>query len=115
MLRRAPKKFSSETSEDMEDHHRQKMLSAAFHDVETINPFFPRLRSGHRLFQGPPAESKVLAANPFFPRLRSGHRLFQGPPAESKVLAASKVLGTPLTKERKEHKDEGLEKTPPGG
>jgi hypothetical protein len=28
----------------------------------TINPFFPRLRSGHRLFQGPPAESKVLAA-----------------------------------------------------
>jgi hypothetical protein len=36
MLRRAPKKFSSETSEDMEDHHRQKLLSAAFHDVETI-------------------------------------------------------------------------------
>lgn len=36
MLRRAPKKFSSETSEDMEDHQRQKLLSAAFHDVETI-------------------------------------------------------------------------------
>ena len=29
--------------------------------------------------------------NPFFPRLRSGHRLFQGPPAESKVLAASGI------------------------
>ena len=36
MLRRAPKKFSSETSKAMEDHNRQKLLSAAFHDVETI-------------------------------------------------------------------------------
>ncbi len=33
---RAPKTYSSDTSEAMEDHQRQKLLSAAFHDVETI-------------------------------------------------------------------------------
>ena len=34
----------------------------------------------------------LFPRNPFFPRLRSGHRLFQGPPAQSKFLAVAMFL-----------------------
>jgi hypothetical protein len=34
----------------------------------------------------------LFPRNPFFPCLRSGHRLFQGPPAESNFLAVSQSV-----------------------
>jgi alpha-L-fucosidase len=37
-------------------------------------------------------QTPLFPRNPFFPRLRSGHRLFQGPPAQSKFLAVAMFL-----------------------